>query len=87
MHVDFPTVLAAARKSGAQTACLTQGEFLRRLGIEHRAATLARAHPARAETLARQLDRLTAPDQMGALFKAACIHAPGPVPPGFEEAT
>jgi len=85
VHADFPAVLAAARKAGVQTTILTQGEFLRRLGIEHRAAALAAAHPDRAETLARQLDRLTAPDQMGELFKAACIHSPGLVPPGFEE--
>ena len=87
VHVDFPTVLAAARKAGAETTCLTQGEFLRRLGVEHRAAVLTKAHPDRAETIARQLDRLVAPDQMGELFKAACVHAPGLVPPGFEEAT
>ena len=85
VHADFPTVLAAARKAGARTAILTQGEFLGRLGIEQRAAALARNHPERAETIQRQLDRLVAPDQMGALFKAACIHADGLVPPGFEE--
>jgi len=86
VHADFPAVLAAARKAGAQTAILTQGEFLRRLGIEHRAAALAKAAPERAETIGRQLDRLVAPDQMGELFKAACIYA-GPTPPGFEETT
>jgi NADH dehydrogenase [ubiquinone] 1 alpha subcomplex assembly factor 7 len=84
VHADFPAVLNAARKAGAETAILTQGEFLRRLGIEHRAAALAKARPDRAQTIARQLDRLTAPDQMGDLFKAACIHAPGLAPPGFE---
>ena len=47
---------------------------------------LTAAHPLRAETIHRQLDRLIAPDQMGELFKAACIHAPSLVPPGFEEA-
>jgi NADH dehydrogenase [ubiquinone] 1 alpha subcomplex assembly factor 7 len=87
VHADFPAVLTAARQVGAQGAILTQGEFLRRLGIEHRAAALARAWPQRAQTLARQLDRLVGPDQMGELFKAACIHAPGLVPPGFEEAS
>jgi SAM-dependent MidA family methyltransferase len=85
VHADFPAVLAAARQEGAQTTILTQGEFLRRLGIEHRAAALTAARPDRAETVARQLDRLTAPDQMGELFKAACIFAPGLTPPGFEE--
>lgn len=86
VHVDFPTVLAAARKAGAQTRCLTQGQFLRRLGIEQRAAALARAHPMRAESIHRQLDRLIAPDQMGELFKAACIFSVDLEPPGFEEA-
>jgi len=85
VHADFPSVLTAARQAGVETAILTQGEFLRRLGIEHRAAVLTGAHPDRAETLHRQLDRLTAPDQMGELFKAACIHSPGLTPPGFEE--
>ena len=84
VHADFPAVLAAARQEGAQTAILTQGEFLRRLGIEHRAAALTAARPDRAETLTRQLDRLTGPDQMGELFKAACVFA-GLTPPGFEE--
>lgn len=86
VHVDFPTVLAAARKAGAQTRCLTQGEFLRRLGVEQRAAALVTAQPLRAETVHRQLDRLIAPDQMGELFKAACIFSAGLEPPGFEEA-
>ena len=87
VHADFPAVLAAARAAGALAApILTQGEFLRRLGIEHRAAALARGGGDQARVIARQLDRLTAPDQMGDLFKAACIHAPGLVPPGFEEA-
>jgi NADH dehydrogenase [ubiquinone] 1 alpha subcomplex assembly factor 7 len=81
VHADFPAVLDAARRAEAEAAILTQGEFLRRLGIEHRAATLAKSQP---DVIARQLERLTAPDQMGDLFKAACIHAPGLVPPGFE---
>jgi NADH dehydrogenase [ubiquinone] 1 alpha subcomplex assembly factor 7 len=87
VHADFPAVMAAARKAGVDTAILTQGEFLRRMGIEQRAAALSRAAPERAETIGRQLDRLTAPDQMGELFKACCIHSPGLVPPGFEEAS
>ena len=36
---------------------------------------------------ARQLERFIAPDQMGELFKAACIHSSGLIPPGFETAT
>jgi SAM-dependent MidA family methyltransferase len=82
---DFPAFLAEAREAGAATGLLEQGEFLRRLGIETRAAALAAARPDRAETIARQLARLVEPDQMGRLFKAAAIWPQGaPAPPGFE---
>lgn len=88
VHADFPAVLAAARAAGCAASLLTQGDFLRRLGIEARAAALARARPDAAERLARQLARLTHDDQMGALFKAACLYRPGdPVPPAFESAS
>ena len=85
VHADFPAVLRAARAGGASGALLSQGEFLRRLGIEVRAAALAKARPDRAETIARQLARLTGPDQMGELFKAAALWT-GPTPPAFEAA-
>ena len=86
VHADFPAVAAAARVVGAQaSAILTQGELLARLGVHARAEALMRARPDRAEVVQRQLARLIAPDQMGILFKALAIHAPGLIPPGFEE--
>ncbi len=88
VHADFPAVLAAAHAQDAQTAhILTQGELLVRLGIGSRAEALAQARPDRAQEIERQLERLVSPDQMGELFKAACIHSPGFVPPGFEVMT
>ncbi|MDO8323657.1 MAG: class I SAM-dependent methyltransferase [Phenylobacterium sp.] len=85
VHADFPAVLAAAAREGAATApILTQGEFLVRLGIGARAEALTAARPDRSEVIERQLERLVSPDQMGELFKAVCIHAPGLAPPGFE---
>ena len=83
---DFPTVLEAALHAGADvTGCLPQGEFLRRLGIEARARSLSAARPEAVPVVARQLDRLTAPDQMGELFKACAIFAPRSLAvPGFE---
>ncbi len=88
VHADFPAVLSAARSTGAATTpVLTQGDFLRRLGIEQRTAALARARPDKTEALSRQLLRLTGDDVMGQLFKAAAIHWPeSPPPPAFEEA-
>ena len=87
VHADFPAVLAEAQAAGVRTALLAQRAFLQRLGIEQRAATLSRARPDQAPIIARQLARLIDPDQMGDLFKAACLYSPGgPVPPGFEDA-
>jgi SAM-dependent MidA family methyltransferase len=83
---DFPLVLEAAVRSGAGvTGCLGQGDFLRALGIEARAERLKTARPAAAAIIDRQLDRLTAPDQMGELFKAAAVFAPHSLTvPGYE---
>ena len=83
VHADFPAVLRVARAAGVNGALVSQGEFLRRLGIQARAAALAKARPDRAATIARQLERLAAPDQMGALFKAVVLWT-GPTPPAFE---
>jgi SAM-dependent MidA family methyltransferase len=85
VHADFPTFARAARAAGAATSAIrTQAAFLRALGIEARAAALARSRPDRADVVARQLERLVGPDQMGELFKAVVIHTPGLAVPGFE---
>jgi NADH dehydrogenase [ubiquinone] 1 alpha subcomplex assembly factor 7 len=78
-------VLAAAAEAGAATGpILTQGAFLQALGIQARAQALAASRPDQAEKLARQLDRLIGPAQMGELFKVVCLSAPGLAPPLFE---
>ena len=84
---DFPTVLEAAVHAGADvTGCRSQGEFLRRLGIEHRAAALRAGRPDAAATIDRQLNRLVGDDQMGTLFKACAIFSPRSLEaPGFED--
>jgi NADH dehydrogenase [ubiquinone] 1 alpha subcomplex assembly factor 7 len=87
VHADFRAVRMAAKAAGARSALATQGDFLRRLGIEARAAALTRARPDRAEAVQRQLARLVDDDQMGRLFKAACLFGgTDRSPPGFEEA-
>jgi NADH dehydrogenase [ubiquinone] 1 alpha subcomplex assembly factor 7 len=76
-HVDFEAAARAAREAGAAvTPVATQGGWLRRLGIEGRAETLVRANPERADEVRSALDRLTASDQMGELFKVMAVHSP-----------
>ena len=85
VHADFPAVLAAAKAAGVETAILPQGQWLTRLGLDQRAAALSRARPSEAGVIERQRARLADADQMGDLFKAACVYSPGLSPPGFEE--
>ncbi|MFW2342690.1 class I SAM-dependent methyltransferase [Brevundimonas sp.] len=85
---DFPAVLAAARDAGVSTApLLSQAGFLTRLGLHVRADRLKAARPGAAELIDRQVQRLTAPDQMGTLFKVAALHSPDTLTlPAFEVA-
>ena len=81
-HVDFPAFLAAALEAGAMTSGIQpQGRFLRARGIVARADALQKAHPGQAAQIGRQLDRLIGDDQMGRLFKVACLHSRGLAPP------
>ncbi|SFX20980.1 SAM-dependent methyltransferase, MidA family [Paracoccus pantotrophus] len=82
-HVDFAPLAAAARGAGARVSRMaTQGDWLKRLGIEARAQRLARLGDAGAMAA---LHRLTAPDEMGHLFKVLALWARhAPVPAGFE---
>jgi len=84
-HVHFARVAQLAEQAGLQVhGPMTQGRFLRALGIDVRAQTLSQANPAHAPRVARELKRLTDDDQMGTLFKVICISSPGlPPPAGF----
>ena len=84
-HVDFEAVERAARAAGAHVAPLaTQGAWLRCLGIEARAASIAKANPERADEIQSAVARLAGADQMGDLFKVIAIHSPQwPAPAGF----
>jgi len=85
-HVDFEAVRRAASESGAKvTPLVPQGEWLKRVGIEARAESLARSNPGQREDIRIGLERLTSPAQMGELFKVIAIHSPEwPTPAGFE---
>lgn len=84
-HVDFSALAEAAGRVGAKTCGpVAQGTFLQSLGIAERAQMLARKNPQQAQSIFSALERLTAPDQMGNLFKAlAILPAMAPTPAGF----
>jgi SAM-dependent MidA family methyltransferase len=82
-HVDFAALAKAAagvRISGP----VPQGAWLDAMGLPVRAAALARAAPARTEEIEAARHRLSAPAQMGRLFKILAFSAPGwQEPAGF----
>jgi SAM-dependent MidA family methyltransferase len=84
-HVDFTALAKAARDGGARVfGPRPQGDWLEAIGIQLRTASLAKAAPERTDEIAAARDRLTAPGQMGRLFKALALTAPGwPEPTGF----
>ena len=68
-HVDF----AALEHEGLhKTPVVTQGTFLRNLGIEQRMTALKAAAPD--STIEDDVNRLIARDQMGELFKVVCFY-------------
>jgi SAM-dependent MidA family methyltransferase len=88
-HVDFQALGNAIEAMGTNGyGPITQSQFLRRLGIVTRAASLkAKAADAVAAEIDAALKRLISEGEagMGALFKAAAFAHPSlGVPPGFE---
>jgi NADH dehydrogenase [ubiquinone] 1 alpha subcomplex assembly factor 7 len=88
-HVDFQALARAVEAMGVNSfGPIEQTEFLRRLGIETRAAALkVKAAGAHAAGVDAALARLTGRGrgEMGSLFKAAAYAHPSVgVPPGFE---
>jgi len=80
-HVDFAALAAASPTAHVYT---TQGEALLRLGIAQRTAALGRNLPPDGLAgLQADSHRLTAPSEMGTLFKLLALHPAGsPAPPG-----
>jgi SAM-dependent MidA family methyltransferase len=85
-HVDFEAVGRAASESGAAvTGVVSQGEWLKHLGIVARADALSRSNPDLATKIAAAAHRLIAREEMGGMFKVIAIHSRAwPVPAGFE---
>ena len=88
-HVDFQALAQTAKGVGVHAhGPVTQAEFLRRLGIEQRAAALKASAPEEyVEAIAAELHRLTNEERtgMGGLIKALALTSPDvEALPGFE---
>ena len=84
--VDFRALHHAIKEAGARLiGPVTQGEFLRAIGIIQRAENLAKvANTKTRRSLFAAVDRLISNQQMGSAFKVALLLPPGTgVPPGF----
>ncbi len=79
-HVDFAAITRAAHAQGP----VKQNAFLTALGLYQRSDILAQRHPHRADDLKLAVQRLTAPEAMGSLFKVLAV-CPETLPtlPGF----
>lgn len=76
--VDFATLVPVAEARGCRwLGTQPQGRWLQSLGIDARAAALARSAPDQAETIERARHRLVSAEQMGELFKVMGLAAPG----------
>ena len=77
-HVDFATLAAIAQSRGVKwMGTVAQGRWLRELGIETRADSLAAFAPEHASAVHAAKDRLIGEGQMGLLFKVMGLAAPG----------
>ncbi len=85
-HVDFATLArVAVSREARHLGTVTQGEWLRALGIAARADALMERAPRHAAAIAAARDRLIGTSEMGSLFKVMGLAAPGwPDGAGFE---
>jgi NADH dehydrogenase [ubiquinone] 1 alpha subcomplex assembly factor 7 len=76
-HVDFATLAAIAQSRDCRwLGTVTQGRWLRSLGIEARADALAAFAPDQASAIHAACQRLIGEGEMGALFKVMGLTAP-----------
>jgi SAM-dependent MidA family methyltransferase len=79
-HVDFATIARAVHVQGP----VKQNAFLTALGLYQRSDALAQKNPHKADDLKLAVQRLTAPEAMGSLFKVIAVCPEDfPTLPGF----
>ena len=74
-HVDFEAIAKTAQQHHLISfPLITQSEFLRDLGILHRAGALGSSKDEKTQRqIESDIERLISPDQMGTLFKVLCL--------------
>jgi NADH dehydrogenase [ubiquinone] 1 alpha subcomplex assembly factor 7 len=84
--IDFSTLAAMAEMCGvAVHPAMAQGDWLMRLGLAERAASLIEAQPHRADEIKAAETRLSDPQAMGRLFRVMAVTSPDwPKPAGFD---
>ena len=76
-HVDFAALAPVVQSRGCKwLGTVTQGRWLRELGIEMRAESLSEFAPEHADAIRSAKDRLIGEGQMGALFKVMGLASP-----------
>jgi NADH dehydrogenase [ubiquinone] 1 alpha subcomplex assembly factor 7 len=76
-HVDFSALVPIVESRGCRwLGTVTQGSWLRELGIEMRAESLSAFSPEHAKAIETAKDRLIGEGQMGGLFKVMGLSAP-----------
>lgn len=76
-HVDFSALAPIAQSRGCKClGTVTQGHWLRQLGIEMRAENLAAYAPQHKAAIHAAMERLISEGQMGALFKVMGLAGP-----------
>jgi NADH dehydrogenase [ubiquinone] 1 alpha subcomplex assembly factor 7 len=85
-HVDFANLARAAATAGAKAhPVVSQGEFLKRLGIGPRAEALAAGKDEKTrDGIRAAMERLTGAGAMGDLFKVLAVGTPGLPMPAFD---
>lgn len=85
-RVDFEQFALDATAAGLLvTPPVSQRSWLQKMGLLERAASLSSQHTDNRAKIARQVHRLTDPDEMGELFRIICVYSPDlPVPAGFD---
>lgn len=77
VHVDFSALVPIALARGCKwLGTVTQGRWLRELGIEMRADNLGKSAPEHAAAIHTAKERLIGEDQMGTLFKVMGLAGP-----------